>query len=139
MSFCRCARRYSRTRRRHGMPIVDVEIVLNDGQSLRANLAAELAEVIGSVFESPKGRTWVRLRSLARGNYGENGGTPEYAQPVFVTILKAEWPQGEALKREMRLLTNAIAAIVDRNSDSVHILYEPDAKGRIAFGGELVE
>lgn len=121
------------------MPIVDVEIVLDDGQLLRPNLAAELAEVIGSVFESPKGRTWVRLRSLARSDYGENGGTPDYAQPVFVTILKSQRPQGEALKREVRLLTNAIAAIVDRNADSVHILYGADARGRIAFGGELVE
>ena len=121
------------------MPIVDVEIVLHDGQSLRANLAAELAEVIGSVFETPKGRTWVRLRSLARSAYSENGGTPDHVQPVFVTILKSQRPQGEVLKREVRLLTNAIAAIIDRNADTVHILYEPDAKGRIAFGGELVE
>ena len=101
------------------MPIVDVEIVLNDGQSLRASLAAELAEVIGSVFETPKGRTWVRLRSLPRSDYSENGGTPDYAQPVFVTILKSQRPQGETLQREVRLLTNAIAAIVDRNADNV--------------------
>ena len=121
------------------MPIVDVEIVLNDGQSLRASLAAELAEVIGSVFETPKGRTWVRLRSLPRSDYSENGGTPDYAQPVFVTILKSQRPQGETLQREVRLLSNAIAAIVDRNADNVHVLYEPDARGRIAFGGELVE
>lgn len=121
------------------MPIVDVEIVLNEGQSLRANLAAELAEVLGGVFETPKGRTWVRVRSLPRNQYGENGGAPDYAQPVFVTVLKAQRPTGDALKREVRLLTNAIAAIVDRNGDAVHILYDPDAKGRIAFGGELVE
>ena len=121
------------------MPIVDVEIVVNDGQSRRASLAAELAEVIGTIFETPKGRTWVRVRTLPRSYYGENGGAPDHAQPVFVTVLKARRPHGEALNREIRLLTNAIASIVDRSAESVHVLYEPDAEGRIAFGGHLVE
>lgn len=121
------------------MPIVEIEVVLNVGETLRASLAGELADVIGKIFESPKGKTWVRLRTLDRNHYGENGGVPEYAQPVFVRVLKSERPETELLKREARILANAVAAAVGRPGLSVHVVYEPDAKGRIAFGGELVE
>ncbi len=121
------------------MPIVDVEIVLNEGESLRPSLADELADVIGKAFEAPKGTTWVRVRALERNRYGENGGTPDYAQPVFVHVLKSQTPQGDALKRELRILTNAIAAAVGRPGPGVHVLYEPEAKGRVAFGGILAE
>lgn len=121
------------------MPIVDVEIVLDEGESLRTSLVADLADAIGRVFDTPKGKTWVRLRSLPRAQYSENGGLPEYARPVFVHVLKSQKPVAEGLVREVRLLTNAIASAVGRSAENVHVLYGPDARGRIAFGGELVQ
>ena len=121
------------------MPIVDVEIVLDERESLASDLAISLAESIGSVFETPPGRTWVRLRTLDRSRYAEHGGTPGDVRPVFVTVLKSQRPADEALRDEIARLTREVARVVGRSPDNVHVLYEPDARGRMAFGGELVQ
>lgn len=118
------------------MPIVDVEIV--DSESLASDLATRLADVAGRVFGSPPASTWVRVRLLPRHLYAENGTeTPAGWRSVFVTVLKARRPTGVALEAEVRALTEGIAGVCGRSPESVHILYEPDAQGRIAFGGSL--
>ena len=43
----------------------------------------------------------------------------------------------DALAAGVRRLTGAIAAACGRPEENVHLVYEPPAKGRIAFGGEL--
>lgn len=122
------------------MPIVDVELVVDAGQILAAGLAARLADAVGTVFGTPVGRTWVRLRALPASQYAENGGGPHGGiRPVFVSVLKSVRPEGERLRDETRLLTEAIAAVCDRPAENVHVLWLPDAKGRMAFGGTLVE
>lgn len=117
------------------MPILDIEIVV-DAQPLPEGLAHSLAEAAGRVFGSLPGQTWVRLRTLPRDQYAENGW-PGDTLPVFVTVHKTRRPTGEALEREARLLTTAIAGACDRPPGSVHLLYEPDLSGRIASGGTL--
>jgi phenylpyruvate tautomerase PptA (4-oxalocrotonate tautomerase family) len=118
------------------MPIVDVEIV--GSESVDSDLAARLADMAGEVFGSPPASTWVRVRLLPRHLYAENGTkTPEGWHSVFVTVLKAQRPTGAALETEVRALTEGIARICSRPSESVHILYESDAQGRIAFGGRV--
>lgn len=117
------------------MPILDVEIVV-DTQPLPEGLAHALADAAGRVFGSLPGQTWVRLRTLPRDQYAENGW-PGDTLPVFVTVRKARCPTGEALEREVRLLTTAIAGACGRPPGSVHLLYEPNLAGRIAFGGTL--
>ncbi len=42
------------------------------------------------------------------------------------------------LRREVAALTPAIAAICARLPENVHILYQPDGAGRVAFGGRVV-
>ncbi len=121
------------------MPIVDVEIVVEKGESLPPDLAISLAEVIGAVLTAPPGRTWVRLRTLLRERYAEHGGTPDDIRPVFVTVLKSQRPAGDAVRDEVARLTSEVARLIERSPDNVHILYEPDARGRIAFGGNFVE
>ena len=121
------------------MPIVDVEIVVSDGETARTTLARELADAIGDAFATPPGRTWVRVRTLPRMQYAEHGGTPEDAKPVFVNVLKSQRPAGAGWRDEVRRLTDVIARVVGRTPESVHVLYEPDARGRIAFGGEVLE
>ena len=122
------------------MPIVDVELVVDAGQILAAGLAARLADAVGKVLGTPAGRTWVRLRTLLEAHYAENGGGPHGGiLPVFVTVLKSVRPEGEALRDETRLLTEAIAAVCERPAENVHVLWLPDAKGRMAFGGTPVE
>ena len=59
--------------------------------------------------------------------------------PIFVSVLKREMPVGAELQSEIRRLTAAVAEICDRPPDTVHVLYEASAKGRLAFGGTLVE
>jgi phenylpyruvate tautomerase PptA (4-oxalocrotonate tautomerase family) len=122
------------------MPIVDVELVLREGEMLAVALARDLADAIGEVFAAPPGRTWVRLRSLPIAQYAEHGGTSEEeVRPVFVGVLKSQRPTGARWHDEVRRLTEAIAHAVGRPPEHVHVLYEPEARGRIAFGGEVVE
>lgn len=40
------------------------------------------------------------------------------------------------LAARARSLTEAVASACDRPSQGVHVIYEPPARGRIAFGGQ---
>src|SRR5689334_650325 len=118
------------------MPILDVEIITS--QSLDSDLASRLANMAGQVFGSPPASTWVRVRALPPHFYAENGvKAPEGWRSVFVTVLKAQRPKGAELETEVRALTEGVGRICARPVENVHILYESDAQGRIAFGGNL--
>lgn len=121
------------------MPILDVEIVVAGGVGWEDNLATQLADAAGKIFNSPTGQTWVRLHRVARADYAENGGgPPDNVRPVFVTVLKAEVPPPEKLKVEARALAEAVGRVCQRPTENVHILYLPGARDRIAFGGEFL-
>jgi phenylpyruvate tautomerase PptA (4-oxalocrotonate tautomerase family) len=121
------------------MPILDIEIVLREGESLHPGLASRLAEAAAQVFRTPPGRTWVKFNPLLPQNYAEDaGGPPEGVHPVFVSVLKAQRPEAVELESEIAALTGAVARICDRPPANVHVFYEPDAKGRVAFGGKIV-
>jgi phenylpyruvate tautomerase PptA (4-oxalocrotonate tautomerase family) len=118
------------------MPIVDVEIIT--AESLDKGLGAAIAEMAAQVFGGPPGSIWVRIRALPPEHYAENGvAVPEGWSSVFVTVCKARRPTGVALESEVRALTEGVARVCGRSVEHVHILYEPDAQGRIAFGGKL--
>ena len=122
------------------MPIVDIEMVIEPGEMPAVGLAKTLSDAAAKVFETPAGRTWVRLRALPSAQYAENGDGPaEGVRPVFVTILKSKRPTGETLREETGRLTEAIATVCGRPAENVHVLWLPEAKGRMAFGGRLVE
>ncbi|MBV7339346.1 hypothetical protein KFU94_66240 [Chloroflexi bacterium TSY] len=120
------------------MPIVDIEIV-GDRKALLSNLAEQLASELGNVFGSRPNQTWVRVRSLPSEQYAENqldnGPQP---QPVFVTILKAHRPNSNEIESEVGQITEVVASICQRPLAHVHLLYEPEGNGRVAFGGRLV-
>ena len=120
------------------MPILDVEMVVEADESIDDGLARRLADAAGAVFGAAPGRTWVRLRTLPASRYAESGGAPPGVRPVFVAILKSTRPEGETLRDETLQLTQAIAAVCDRPAENVHVLWLPDAKKRMAFGGRLV-
>jgi len=67
------------------MPILEVEVVLFDGEILDSNWSTEIADAAGEIFDLPPGRTWVRIRGLPRSHYAENdvNGSSELC-PVFV-------------------------------------------------------
>lgn len=121
------------------MPILEVEIVTGHGESLNPGLAQRLADTAGDVFGTPPGRTWVRLRTLSRDQYAENHTAVLIdIQPVFVTVLKSRACGTAELKDEAAKLCEALAQACGRPKENVHILYLPEAAGRMSFGGELV-
>lgn len=121
------------------MPILTVEIVVTENESLAPNLASAIADAAGEIFGSAPGRTWVRLHALPAGSYAENAVDPRATpHPVFVTVLKAAPPAGDELTHEVARLTAAIATLCSRPADGVHIFYEAAAAGRVAFGGTPV-
>ena len=122
------------------MPIVDVELVAAPGDRLAEGLAQSLADVVGRTLQSPAGQTWVRVRVLAREHYAENASpVPETDLPVFVTVLKLDLPERAQSASEIPALTRAVAGILGRAESCVHVEYAPAARGRLAFGGKLIE
>lgn len=120
------------------MPIVEIEIVLKPNEIIQGEIVEELAEQLAEIFGSPKGTTWVKVRGLTYDHYAENGGTPDRMFPVFVSILKSILPASEEMQKELEMITGAVAQIFGRPSGNVHIIYQPDGRGRVAFGGKLV-
>ncbi|MDE0452088.1 MAG: hypothetical protein OXI90_10030 [Gammaproteobacteria bacterium] len=124
------------------MPIVDIEVVTGpaDPEVVDKETLQLLADDLGRLFGSDPGGTWVRLRSIDQDAYAENGGvTGSQVQPVFVSILRAELPERAALGREMAGVAEIVARMLDRPRENIHVLYAPDARGRIGFGGTLLE
>ena len=122
------------------MPIVDIEIVGDVTKPVAGMLSQALADGAGRVFASPPARTWVRVRTIARDSYAENGiAVAPSNEPVFVRVLKRQVPERSELAREITALTQVIASTVGRPMDQVHVEYAAAAAGRMAFGGNLVE
>jgi len=121
------------------MPIVTVEVVVDPERTLKLNLAQSLADAIGRALDSPPGETWVRLHVLGRNAYAENERVVGAdALPVFVTVLKLQIPLGAELQAEVASLTRAVAQVVARPTESIHVEYAAAAANRLAFGGKLV-
>jgi phenylpyruvate tautomerase PptA (4-oxalocrotonate tautomerase family) len=122
------------------MPILEVQVIGRVAASARKNLPARLADVAATVLRTEPFNTWVLLKMELGSAYAENGGgPPKGVRPVIVRLLKRELPTNRALKVEVQALTKAIALVCRRPVQNVHIIYEPPARGRVAFGGELVE
>jgi phenylpyruvate tautomerase PptA (4-oxalocrotonate tautomerase family) len=118
------------------MPIITVEIVADPRRPQRPDAAQALADAIGGCLASAPGHCWVRIRSLGRDDYAENGvPRDQAASPVFVTVLQhSATPDPETAAA----LTRTIAAALDRAPDCVHVEFAAAAAGRVAFGGTLV-
>lgn len=117
------------------MPIVDVEMVFRAGETMPDGLASTLADAIGEVFGAEPGKVWVRVRTLAESHYAEN--LSEAPRPVFVTVLASAPPTGDLLRLQCDQLCQTVARICRYAPENVHVLFEPTAAGRIAFGGVL--
>ena len=118
------------------MPILDIEIVMRPGEILDKQLAVEIANRAGEVFESPSGSTWVKLRTLSRESYAENGGdSPAELFPVFASVLLARLPAPDKMQIQAAELTAMLARVCARPEENVHIIYLPEGSGRVCFGG----
>ena len=122
------------------MPILDIEIVGEPRLVFRRDLTERIAEAAATALQSRPRGTWVKLRVITPDDYAENEmARSETVRPVFVRVLLADPPDGEQLHSQSRALARAIGAACERAPEHVHIIYEPPARGRIAFGGELLE
>ena len=120
------------------MPIVDIELVARDDLApLDAALTRRLADALGEAFGAAPGKVWVRLRSLPAAQYAENAA--EAPAPAFVRITASVPPEGDALRRLVAEITGIVARLCSRPPGNVHVEFAPAARGRIAFGGRLVE
>lgn len=120
------------------MPIIDVEIVLQQNESLREDLASKIANKLGEIFNSSHGTTWVKTHGLPVAQYAENGMTQIEFFPIFVKVIKSKLGNEKDLQNEAEQITNAVASICGRPPSNVHIIYELEGSGRVAFGGKLV-
>ncbi len=118
------------------MPIVDIELVAGS-QRLRAETTQGLAKAVGQALGADD-RTWVRVRYLPADQYAESSGQAFEVFPVFVSVLRRCAPINDDLEWEVEAITAAIGRVLEHPPENVHVLYEPNAKDRLAFGGKLV-
>ncbi len=121
------------------MPIVDIELLQDESPDTMApDLPQRIADGLGEVFETEPAQTWVKVRYHQRAHYAENHSIlPDETKPVMVKILKREIPSPDALEEEARKVAETVATICKCPVVNVHVLYEPQGLGRIAFGGVL--
>jgi phenylpyruvate tautomerase PptA (4-oxalocrotonate tautomerase family) len=120
------------------VPILDVELVGPVPDETRRGLAQRIADAAGDALGAEPGGTWVKLRLVAGDDYAESGGPlPPGVQPVFVSVLAATPPESEARAEQVRRLTRAVAEACGRPVANTHVVYQPAALGRTAFGGRI--
>lgn len=120
------------------MPIFDIEIATRHGETLVPRLASDLADALGAILGAGPGKVWVRLRALAPEAYAENLEGADRPYPVFVELTASAPPEGEHLDHVAQQVSEAVAHLADRSPENVHVIVQPAAKGRIAFGGKVV-
>ena len=122
------------------MPVVTVHVVLDDpARPLPRGAPRRLADAAGEVFASRPGGTWVRLFELPRDRYAESGTAfaPEL-RPTFVEVLLADLPAEDELAERAARLAERVAEVLERPLENTHVLFLPEARGRVAFGGRLL-
>lgn len=119
------------------MPILDIEIVSDRTERIRGEMTQALADEMGAAFGAEPGKVWVKVRTLPREQYAESGGAAP--MPVFVTVTASAPPTGDVLRARIAAITDAVARITRRPRENVHVEFLAPARGRIAFGGRLVE
>ena len=120
------------------MPIVEIEITRKQNESIPNDLAASLANELGAILNSPDGTTWVKLHELQESHYAENNVSQNNIHPVFINIIKSVLPETSVLEKEVIQITKIVAKLCNRPPENIHIIYEPEGRGRVSFGGKLV-
>ena len=122
------------------MPIVTIQIVISESDNRYSTKHIErISDLLGTLFNSDPGGTWIKLEYLDSHLYAENEMHPNSnIQPTFVEVLKRSLPDQDSLAAEAKQIAAKIAHVLSRPVESVHIIYLPPAGGRIAFGGNLL-
>ena len=115
------------------MMLLEVEVVGQQvGDPPTEKLAERIAGGVGSAFGIPGGQLLVKVQKVSASNFASNAA-PSKMLPVFVRVLvrtkdPAVWP------KRADVIANAISEATSRERASVHVIFEPDATGRIFFG-----
>lgn len=126
------------------MPIVTIETLsdalLSEEDALPTpDQLQQLADALGELFGSQPSGTWVRARQQQRAYYAENMiEIGRDMRPVIVEILKSELGSEQQRAIEAAAVCALVAQVLGRRTDNVHVIYQPSARGRVAFGGKLV-
>lgn len=121
------------------MPILNVDVVVGENETLDPALPRKLADAAGETFGTSPGQTWVKVNAVTRDQYDEQGGLDSAVSPVIAEVLKGQIQDDlDALEAEARELTSKFAEILGRPAENVHIIYAPEGIGRVVFGGKLV-
>jgi phenylpyruvate tautomerase PptA (4-oxalocrotonate tautomerase family) len=116
------------------MPILDIEVVGQQaGDPPTEKLAERIAQSVGKALGVPSGQLWVKVGKVSAMSYAENG-PPSGVLPVFVRVLvrtrdPSVWP------KRAESICAAVSEATNRNRTAVHVIFEPDATGRVFFGG----
>jgi phenylpyruvate tautomerase PptA (4-oxalocrotonate tautomerase family) len=116
------------------MPILEVEVIGQQaGDPPTEKLAERIANGVGASLGVPKGQLWVKVQKLPASGYAENG-PPRKNLPVFVRVIvrtkdPSVWP------KRAEVIATAVSEATTRERASVHVIFEPDATGRVFFGG----
>ena len=103
-------------------------------------MARSLADALGTVLRLAPERVWVRVSALAQDAYAENAARLDPASlPVFVCVLHADVPEPVALAAQAAAIAQTVGECVGCASERVHVEYAPAGRGRMAFGGKLVQ
>jgi phenylpyruvate tautomerase PptA (4-oxalocrotonate tautomerase family) len=126
------------------MPIVTLETLSDDPDSETDALPTpaqlqSLADSLGVLFGSHPSGTWVRARQQQRAYYAENMiEVSDNLRPVIVEILKSDPGTEKERAIEAAAVSALVAQTLRRDTRHVHVIYQPEARGRVAFGGQLV-
>ena len=121
------------------MPIIRIELVVGEDEpEVEPSVVRALADELGDYLGSSVAETWVSLSYLPKSGYAENG-VSETLSPTFAHLLRYQLPEPSQLSNDAKAIADIIARHLGRPRENIHIIFEPDAKGRIAFGGELVD
>jgi len=126
------------------MPIVTIETLsdslLSDEDALPTpDQLQTLADSLGTLFGSAPSGTWVKARQQQRAYYAENMiEISRDMRPVVVEIIKSDLESGKELAIEAAAVCALVAQTLERKTEHVHVVYQPAARGRVAFGGKLV-
>ena len=114
----------------------------SENELLREQMRSLFDQLFGRKSEklfggSPQG-TWVRARNLPSAQYAENGGAGD-VQPVFVSVMQFELPPAADRRTLAAEIAEIVAGALARPIANTHVIFETAGKGRVAFGGNLVE
>lgn len=75
---------------------------------------------------------WLTMTRRPAADYAENG-PPPLPLPVFVRVLGSGGAQSRAA--DAQVIAAAAGKVLGRPAERVHVIFEPEADGRVYFGG----